>query len=210
MVLLDLAALLGDVKRKKEMNKLNYDPNDPYIRTFTKKEFHFLRFKPEDICIEDIAHALSNICRYTGHCKQFYSVAEHSIMCCDKAPNSIKMWSLLHDAAEAYISNLSSPFKSLLSFTYCPHKNWEEKLSEYENLILQAVSRKFGLSWPIPEEVHEIDKEMLREEMEFLWSDKPIKTLIPKDVEKMFLSYFWELVKGQNITCGSIWEGKGF
>jgi 5'-deoxynucleotidase YfbR-like HD superfamily hydrolase len=48
------------------------DKTDPYIRTFTDREFHFLNFTAKDIHIEDIAHALSNICRYGGHCKKFY------------------------------------------------------------------------------------------------------------------------------------------
>lgn len=100
------------------MDKVKFDPNNPHIRTFTDKKFYFLDIRPEHICIEDIAHSLSNICRYGGHCKQFYSVAEHSIACCDRMGNgedaSVRLWALLHDAAEAYIGDICKPLKTLL------------------------------------------------------------------------------------------------
>jgi len=69
---------------------------------------------PEDVNIFDIAAALSKLNRYTGHTREFYSVAQHSVLCSTYAPAHLKMQALLHDAAEAYLGDVSSPLKSLL------------------------------------------------------------------------------------------------
>lgn len=174
------------------MNKPCYDLNNPHIRTFTGKKFYFLDIKPDDICIEDIAHALSNICRYNGHCKNFYSVAEHSIRCCERGSDWLcKIWGLLHDAAEAYIGDLVSPFKGRLLFSYTDRNC---KVSDYEDTIIKAISEKFGILYPIPGEVHKIDRVLLYEEMEFLWDDKSRVIMTNGDAERIFLSYFRSLM----------------
>lgn len=103
----------------------------PWIETFTGKKFHFLNPQPEEICIEDIAHALSNICRFTGHSSFFYSVAEHSIAV-SVLTNSLE--GLLHDASEAYITDISSPVKPLLA-----------NYRDLERRITTAIEKQFGL-----------------------------------------------------------------
>lgn len=162
---------------------MNNKISDLHIRTFTDKKFYFMKFGPEDICIEDIAHSLSNTCRYVGHCKRFYSVAEHSIRCCEMGSKWLcQMWCLLHDAAEAYIGDLSGPFKCLIS-NNC-------SILQYEENILKVIADKFNFPWPIPDEVHEIDKTLFNWEMDALWGDELITTLAPKDGEEIFLKYF--------------------
>lgn len=157
--------------------------NDPFIRTFTDREFHFLNFGPEDIYIEDIAHALSNICRYGGHSRKFYSVGEHSIKCCKRGVDwSSRIWGLLHDAAEAYIGDLPKPFKNLLSFNH-------QEIFQYEDRILKAIAEKFGLPWPIPKKVYRTDRKLFDEEMKILWNDEVV-TMSSEDVEWEFLSRF--------------------
>ena len=174
------------------MNKPCYDLNKPHIMTFTGKKFYYLDVKPDDICIEDIAHALSNTCRYNGHCKNFYSVAEHSILCCDRGSNWLcKIWGLLHDAAEAYIGDLVSPFKHRLLFQY---SDCNCKVCDYEDYIIRAIAKKFGIPYPIPEEVHKTDRVLLNMEMEFLWGDKPRMVMLPEDAERIFLYYFRDLM----------------
>lgn len=104
-----------------------------WITTYTGKKFHFRDPKPEEICIEDIAHALSLKCRYSGHCKYLYSVAQHSLHVAFLLPGELKLSGLLHDAAEAYIPDIPRPVK--VSFG----------LREFEDRLLSVIEAKYGL-----------------------------------------------------------------
>jgi hypothetical protein len=92
--------------------------------TYTGKYVNPLRPLAKDICIEDIAHSLSQICRFGGHCRFSYSVAQHSLLVCDlvgkriinERRKEIQLWGLLHDAAEAYYGDIISPIKNNPSF----------------------------------------------------------------------------------------------
>lgn len=86
----------------------------PYILTFTGKQFHFLSDDASEICIDDLAKALSNINRYTGHTVRPYNVAEHAIHVTSLLPPQFQLMGLLHDGSEAYLNDISSPLKSLL------------------------------------------------------------------------------------------------
>lgn len=85
----------------------------PWIKTYTGRNFNL-----QDPCfhIEDIAHALSHLCRFNGHTSQFYSVAEHSVAVSDfmLSEGQDPLEGLLHDAAEAYLGDVSAPWKQLL------------------------------------------------------------------------------------------------
>lgn len=90
-----------------------------YITTFTGRHFDPFNPSPELICLEDIAHALSMTCRANGHTRIFYSVAQHSISCCKEAQlrglsSRVQLGCLLHDASEAYLSDIPRPIKSQL------------------------------------------------------------------------------------------------
>lgn len=92
---------------------------DAWIQTYSGKKFYPYCPTAEMIDIEDVAHALSNICRFTGHSKFHYSVAQHSVHvanCMLNAGYSPKMalTGLLHDASEAYLSDLNTPVKNCL------------------------------------------------------------------------------------------------
>jgi hypothetical protein len=87
-----------------------------WIQTFTGKKAHPFDLLPDQVCIEDIAHALANTCRFSGHCRTYYSVAEHSVRMShlvwaggDSA--YLSMAALLHDAAEAYLGDVPAPLK---------------------------------------------------------------------------------------------------
>ncbi len=89
---------------------------EPFITTASGRQFYALSDAPE-FCIDDIASALSKVCRYGGHCSHFYSVAEHSVL----VSRIMEYWDLgdpmeglLHDATEAYLSDVVGPFKQLL------------------------------------------------------------------------------------------------
>lgn len=68
----------------------------------------------EDVDIDDIAHGLSNICRFNGSCPRFYSVAEHSILVSMMVPKPMAAVALLHDAHEAYIGDIVTPVKEII------------------------------------------------------------------------------------------------
>jgi len=92
--------------------------SEHWIQTFTDKAFDFLEIKSSVICIQDIAHALAYQCRYNGHCRQFYSVAEHSVRASVLLENKnyttdIVAAALLHDAHEAYLGDVVAPLKTL-------------------------------------------------------------------------------------------------
>jgi 5'-deoxynucleotidase YfbR-like HD superfamily hydrolase len=88
----------------------------PFIQTLSGRRVNPLDAAPEDIDPADIARALSNLCRFGGHSKAFYSVAQHSVIVCDlleqrgATPDEL-MAALLHDAAEAYLGDLPHPLK---------------------------------------------------------------------------------------------------
>jgi 5'-deoxynucleotidase YfbR-like HD superfamily hydrolase len=113
-----------------------------YIGTYTGKQFWPLDPKPEDVTLMDIAYALSNICRFNGHTKRFYSVAEHSLnvekFLRDRhaSPSTI-LYGLLHDAAEAYVCDIPRPLKRFLS----DYKNIETE-------VIQAIYKAFNLEEP--------------------------------------------------------------
>lgn len=105
-----------------------------WIQTFTGKKFYPLDPRPKDICIEDIAHALSLTCRFNGHSKVFYSVAEHSTRMSSANLLGDPKWFLMHDAAEAYLSDIPSPIKPMLP-----------EFKEIENHILSVIGETFKL-----------------------------------------------------------------
>lgn len=103
-----------------------------WITTYTGKQFHFLDPQPDEIDIIDIAHHLSLTCRFTGACREFYSVAEHSIRVADIVAYEYRLHALLHDASEAYLPDLPRPEKADLP-----------KFKEMELVILEAIFKKF-------------------------------------------------------------------
>lgn len=128
-----------------------------YIYTVSKKKFYPLNPKSEDIDIEDIAHALSHLSRANGHFPFFHSVAQHSIECCNEAiarglSKKLCLACLLHDSAEAYMSDVTTPVKNRL----CDYR-------KYEDSLLDTVYKKFigELSDREKETVFRIDKDML-------------------------------------------------
>ncbi len=103
-----------------------------WITTFSGKKFHFLDPQPEEIDIVDIARALSLTCRFAGQCKDFYSVAQHSIMVAKIVPEEYKLHALLHDASEAYLPDIPRPIKAEL-----------RQFKKMEMTILLAILNKF-------------------------------------------------------------------
>lgn len=134
--------------------------NGKKIRTYTGKYVDIFNITPDDIDIEDIAHALSHQCRFGGHIKRFYSVAEHSIKVAEMLSPEHKLAGLLHDASEAYFIDMPTPIKNAL-----PH------LAVIEDGIHKAIAAKFGFQYPFSDEVKAADKLML----EYEWENRVIQ-----------------------------------
>jgi len=174
--------------------------NEPGIETYLGKRFYLLRPSPEMIHIEDIAHALSQCCRFTGHTKNFYSVAEHSIHVSNLVPPEDALAGLLHDASEAYASDMSRPLKDATDIGVL--------YKQVENRIQRVVAEKFNLKWPWPPSIKTADNAMLLREKEELLSPAPwdwatseplstdritIACYSPQQAEYLFIKRFREL-----------------
>ena len=101
------------------LNQLKDGENMSHITTYTGKHFDPLAATADEIDITDISHALHLLCRANGHFPHFYSVAQHSINCAKEAvvreySKRIQLGCLLHDASEAYMSDVTRPLKKLL------------------------------------------------------------------------------------------------
>ncbi|MFC6975021.1 hypothetical protein ACFQL1_10625 [Halomicroarcula sp. GCM10025709] len=92
------------------------DPHAAVMNTVSGREFRPFDPQPGDVALADIAHGLSNICRCSGQTREFYSVGLHSLyvsrdLAARDATPRVQLYGLLHDAPEAYVSDLVSPVK---------------------------------------------------------------------------------------------------
>jgi len=134
-----------------------------WMQTYTGRKFTPLNPSPADIDIVDIAHALSMTCRFGGHCKQFYSVAQHSVLMAEKAAPEDKLRALLHDAAEAYIGDLIRPVK-VHNDPFC----------QIEDIVELAIADALGMPFPITNAaVKELDNRILTDERDQVMTHTP-------------------------------------
>ena len=105
---------------------------DSWIETYSGIKVNLVNPYPSTIRITDIAHSLSMLCRYTGHTKQFYSVAQHSVYVSLLVPPPQKLPALLHDSAEAYLGDVSTPLKHLLpDYARLEYRMWRTIIEKY-------------------------------------------------------------------------------
>jgi len=173
----------------------------PWLQTYSGLIYNIMSPNLEHISIIDIAHSLSMQCRYNGHTKKFYSVAEHSCILCDFAinhdyPLSSRKWALMHDASETYLGDIIRPFKIILN-----------GYQVYEDITLTAIAKKFELNLPIPNDIQIIDLLILNNERKHLlipnifdWgigeeslSDIKIECWEPSQAKKEFTDRFIKL-----------------
>jgi hypothetical protein len=179
----------------------------PFIETYTGVRFRPLSPRVEDIRIHDIAHALSNQCRFSGHVRHFYSVAEHSVRVSRLLESKVKspaIWlkGLLHDASEAYLVDLPTPLK------VTPKLGTAYRVAEGH--LMQVIWTRFCLPRGGNIAVAWADAAMLATEVRDLmfarpehWHDLPgtplherIVPWSPKVAEDEFLRRFDELTIG--------------
>ena len=138
------------------------------------------------ICIDDIAHSLSNQSRFGGHLPEYYSVAQHSFLCSQIVDPQFKLQALLHDASEAYLLDVPRPIKNRLS-----------NYKEIEDKLMFLIAEKFGFKYPLEEEVKHADERMLRFEWERIMLNKPAPVTFdcwdPKFAKQKFLEVFNEI-----------------
>src|SRR5690606_28894528 len=106
------------------------------IRTHSGNYIDVLNPNPDLIDINDIAHSLSMQCRFGGHTKVFYSVAQHSVECAKRVSPEFQLAALLHDASEAFLLDIPSPIKHRLT-----------NYKEIENTLMQVIAKKFSFQW---------------------------------------------------------------
>ena len=124
----------------------------PSIMLHSGAWFDFAAPHTSDFTAEDIAHGLAHICRYSGQCSRFYSVAEHSLLVSDVA-EGFEFEALLHDAAEAFVGDITRPLKQMLP-----------DFKRIEAAVQDAVLERFGVASPLPPQIKEADLRVLAAE----------------------------------------------
>jgi hypothetical protein len=155
--------------------------------------FDFCAPSESDFTIEDIAHGLANICRYSGQCSRFYSVAEHSLLVSDVAAG-FEFEALLHDAAEAFLGDITRPLKQMLP-----------EYKRIERDVESAILQRFDVPLPLPKEVKQADLRVLAAEQrqimpegtdgwvrgqKVLPADVVVRHLSPDDAKRIFMERF--------------------
>lgn len=122
----------------------------PSILMRDGKYFNLLEPDKSEVSIEVIAHALSNICRFTGQCSRFYSVAEHSVHASHHVEPGFEFEALMHDTPESLIGDVSKPLKA--------------QLPDYQVIearVEHSLASRFGFTVPMPAAVKKVDLQML-------------------------------------------------
>lgn len=155
---------------------------------------------PEDVNVDEIALALAHICRYNGHLKSFYSVAEHSLYVSEYVEQRAKeismgeemvreyaLSALLHDAAEAYIGDIVYPLKNSGMF---------DGYIELEAEIEAVIAKAFDLTIPISRSlIKDTDSGITTWEKVIFRQFTLREAPKPKDVTRAFTERFHDLTQ---------------
>lgn len=139
-----------------------------YLSTYTGHCIELAKMTAADIKILDIAHALSNQCRFGGHTTKFYSVAQHSVRVALALPKDLRLAGLLHDAQEAYLIDLPRPIKQLLP-----------DYRAMEGHVWSIIAEKYGLPEQLPDAVKRADEMALLAEFREVMTFQPPESWFP-------------------------------
>lgn len=174
-----------------------------WYQTFTGRQFRPLAPRAEDICVEDIAHALANTCRFGGHVRFFYSVAQHCVLCSQNVAKD-RFQALLHDATEGYLGDVVKPLKNLLP-----------DYVKIEDRLWAVIAKRYRIPVELSPDVLLADvralaterRDLLNNRMRYHWAHtegvEPWKERIipvsPSVAEHLFLERFSVLSKQWNL-----------
>lgn len=119
---------------------------EPWTETYSGHRFYILNPRARHLSIEELAHSLANLCRFNGHVRKFYSVAQHSVLVSqlvEKHGKNAALWGLLHEVDEPYLGDLVTPVKYALGY---------RKLKQISNRYIEAARVQFKLG-PYPRDV---------------------------------------------------------
>lgn len=161
------------------------------INTYSGRVVRPLQLRAEDVDIVDIAHSLAMTCRFNGHTRGHYSVAQHSIVLSRIVPSSLAFYALLHDAAEAYVHDVVRPLKPL-------YRIGGHSFDTVEARILEVILLRYGLGPRVPSAVMIADSDLTRRELHGLLHqcNHPVfacEFWTWQEAETAFLSRFDEL-----------------
>lgn len=124
--------------------------DDHWISLLSGAQFNYNKPEESGVTVDDLASALSNVCRFSGHLPCFYSVAQHLVNTSRIVDVEFAFDALMHDTAEAFTNDLPTPLKWALPI-----------FKELETKIESAMAKKFGFNYPYSSEVKQADTEML-------------------------------------------------
>lgn len=136
---------------------------DQWISLLSGAQFNYNKPEKSDVTIEDIASALSNVCRFSGHLPYFYSVAQHLVNTSRIVPDHLAFTAVMHDTAEAFTNDIPTPLKWALPI-----------FKELEGKIESAMAKKFNFTYPYPPEIKEADTNMLILEKIYVKGDNSV------------------------------------
>jgi len=156
--------------------KKYYKNKSKWIRSWSGKRIDFLDLDPKEITKEDIAVGLSRECRFGNHTQPIYVVAQHCVLASYLVPSHLAFAALLHDASEAYLRDIPSPLKDILP-------GYRRIEREFEKILF----KKYGVPYPIPPEIKEVDIKLRKLESHLFMKDsaeskKPRKDFVEIDI----------------------------
>lgn len=178
--------------------------SDVWMQTASGRQVFLLNARAESIDITDIAHHLSMLCRWVGAVREFYSVAQHSVLTAGLVAPEHRLWALLHDASEAYLGDVNARLK---------RSPVMQRYVAVEAVLQLQIYRRFGLRGDVPtKEIDEADMLMRAAEAHQLLTRVPpgmehlprapftIKPLAPPVAKQKFLEAYRRALETANVT----------